>query len=149
MATKVRIRVDARKVRRLRDDLSRLLGMDVSQEYVADRAGINRALISYMENPKSRRRFSFETVFLLARFYREALKDPHVTCEFLARESDRFDPKPHLAEDPATYKARQAMLESLYDKVTDLSEEQLSTLSEYLDFLLVQQRHNSAPPADS
>lgn len=135
------IKVDAHKVRRLRDDLSRRLGFEVTQEYVAEKANITRALISYMENPKTKRRFSFETVFVLARYYREALNDPQITADWLAKELDRLAPRPQVDEDEDTYQLRQELIQRMYDKLSDLSPEQLETLDTYLDFQLSQQRH--------
>ena len=135
------IRVDAHKVRRLRDELSLRYGHDATQEHVAKKAGVARPLISYMESPSVDRGFSFETVYLVARFYREVLNDPKITADYLAKEIDRLRPIPHVAEDPATYNARSQLLDDLYDKITDLSPATMAALSEYLDFLLSQQRH--------
>lgn len=135
------IRIDAHKVRRLRDELSLRYGHDVTQEHVAEKAGVARPLISYMENPGVNRGFSFETVYLVARFYREALNDPKVTTDYLAKEMDRLRPLPRLAEDQTTYNIRAQLLDDLYDRITDLSPDTLATLSDYLDFLISQQRH--------
>jgi transcriptional regulator with XRE-family HTH domain len=138
MTTNPMVRVDAQKLRRLRDDLGRRLGYDVTQEYVSEKSGVTRALISYMENPKSKRRFSFETVYLIARFYREALRDPTITCEFVAIELDRLRPRPLVDENPETSHAREQKIRTLYDKLTDMPPEQLAKVDEYLDFILVQ-----------
>lgn len=135
--------IDAHKVRRLRDELSLRLGFDVTQEHVAEKAGVARPLISYMENPTSKRGFSFETVFLVARFYRESLNDPKITSDYLAKEMDRLRPIPHAAEEPAAYEARSQLLQDLYDKLTDLSPDALATLNDYLDFMLSQKRHEA------
>lgn len=55
------IRIDAHKVRRLRDELSLRYGHDVTQEHVAEKAGVARPLISYMENPGVKRQPSGQT----------------------------------------------------------------------------------------
>jgi transcriptional regulator with XRE-family HTH domain len=144
MPDKIIIRVDAQKVRRLREDLGRRLGDDVSQDYVSEHSGVSRVLISYMENSKSRRRFSFETVYLLARFYREALSNPVITTDYLAKEMDRLKPIPRLAEDRTAYDIRTQKLEHMRDKLTDLDADQLAELTRYIDFLLTKPKSSDS-----
>jgi transcriptional regulator with XRE-family HTH domain len=132
------IRLNSQRLRRLRDDLGQRLGFDITQEYVAEKSGVTRALISYMENPKSKRRFSFETVFMITRFYREALRDPTITSDSLAIQLDRLRPKPLVEETTETYHTRFQKLQDLHDKLTNMPPDQLAKVDEYLDFILIQ-----------
>lgn len=138
---KPRIKIDAYKLHKLRADLSRQLGKDVTKACVARQVGITRTLIVYMEDPTSTRGFRFETVYLLARYYREALKDPKITTDFLALEMDRMHTKPRISETQADYQVRTDLIQELHNKINDLSQEELTRFSGFLSFLLSQQRH--------